>query len=45
MITCTAQADLAILLILVQADEFDAGISKQGQAKEQIPLAFTLYAK
>ncbi|VVT47149.1 uncharacterized protein SAPINGB_P001567 [Magnusiomyces paraingens] len=42
MITGTSQADCAILIIAAGVGEFEAGISKDGQTKEHVLLAFTL---
>ena len=42
MITGTAQADVAILMISSAPGEFEAGISSEGQTKEHALLAFTL---
>lgn len=42
MITGTAQADLAVLMISSKSGEFEAGISKDGQTKEHAILAYTL---
>ena len=42
MITGTAQADVAILMISSAPGEFEAGISAEGQTKEHALLAFTL---
>ena len=42
MITGTAQADVAILMISSAQGEFEAGISAEGQTKEHALLAFTL---
>lgn len=42
MITGTAQADVAILMISSAQGEFEAGISSEGQTKEHALLAFTL---
>ena len=45
MITGTSQADCAILMIASPQGEFEAGISKEGQTREQALLAFTLGVK
>jgi len=42
MITGTSQADAAILMIASPEGEFEAGISKDGQTREHILLAYTL---
>lgn len=42
MITGTSQADCAILIIAAGTGEFEAGISKDGQTREHVLLAFTL---
>lgn len=42
MITGASQADFAILMIPARAGEYEAAISKDGQAKEHALLAFTL---
>lgn len=42
MITGTAQADVAILVIAAGQGEFEAGISKDGQTREHATLANTL---
>ncbi|CAI6225839.1 unnamed protein product [Periconia digitata] len=42
MITGTSQADCAILVIAAGTDEFEAGISKNGQTREHSLLAYTL---
>lgn len=42
MITGTAQADVAVLMISSAQGEFEAGISAEGQTKEHALLAFTL---
>ena len=43
MITGTSQADCAVLIVAV--GEFEAGISKNGQAREHALLAYTLGVK
>ncbi|KAA6312901.1 MAG: putative translation elongation factor-1 alpha, partial [Streblomastix strix] len=40
--TGTSQADAALLLAVVNQDEFEAGISKDGQTREHALLAYTL---
>merc|ERR1712179_263265 len=45
MITGTAQADCAILIIASSMGEFEAGISKNGQTREHALLAYTLGVK
>merc|ERR1739847_138197 len=45
MITGTAQADCAILIIASSTGEFEAGISKNGQTREHALLAYTLVVK
>jgi elongation factor 1-alpha len=45
MITGTSQADIAILVIPAPSGEFEAAISKNGQAREHALLAFTLGVK
>lgn len=45
MITGTSQADLAVLIIASPSGEFEAGISKNGQTREHVLLAFTLGVK
>lgn len=42
MITGTSQADCAILIVAGAANEFEAGISKNGQTREHALLAYTL---
>jgi elongation factor 1-alpha len=42
MITGTSQADCAILIIAGGVGEFEAGISKDGQTREHVLLAYTL---
>lgn len=42
MITGTSQADAAILIVPAAKGEFEAAISKEGQAREHSLLAFTL---
>ncbi|KYG40774.1 hypothetical protein M433DRAFT_159938 [Acidomyces richmondensis BFW] len=45
MITGTSQADCAILVIAAGTGEFEAGISKDGQTREHVLLAYTLGVK
>ena len=45
MITGTSQADCAILIVAAGVGEFEAGIAKNGQAREHALLAFTLGVK
>ncbi|GFQ05770.1 elongation factor 1-alpha [Phtheirospermum japonicum] len=45
MITGTSQADCAVLIIDSTTGGFEAGISKDGQTREQALLAFTLGVK
>merc|ERR1711909_179176 len=45
MITGTAQADCAILIIASSTGEFEAGISKNDQTREHALLAYTLGVK
>jgi len=45
MITGTSQADVALLVIPAGKGEFEAAISKEGQAREHALLAFTLGVK
>lgn len=45
MITGTSQADCAILIIAAGTNEFEAGISKDGQTREHALLAYTLGVK
>ncbi|CAD8104882.1 unnamed protein product [Paramecium sonneborni] len=45
MITGTSQADVALLMIASPAGEFEAGISKEGQTREHVLLAYTLGVK
>ncbi|PPR95863.1 hypothetical protein GOBAR_AA24805 [Gossypium barbadense] len=45
MITGTSQADCAILIINSTTGGFEAGISKDGQTREHVFLAFTLGVK
>lgn len=45
MITGTSQADCAILIVAAIANEFEAGISKNGQTREHALLAYTLGVK
>ena len=45
MITGTAQADCAILVIAATKGEFEAGISNEGQTREHLLLAYTLGVK
>ena len=42
MITGTAQADVAILVVSAAPKEFEAGISAEGQTREHALLAYTL---
>jgi len=42
MITGTSQADAAVLMISAASGEFEAGISKGGQTREHVLLAYTL---
>jgi elongation factor 1-alpha len=45
MITGTSQADVAILVVPAATGEFEAAVSKNGQAREHALLAFTLGVK
>ncbi|KAF3825570.1 hypothetical protein GH733_005552 [Mirounga leonina] len=45
MITGTSQADCAVLMVAAGVGEFEAGISKNGQTREQALLASTLGVK
>ncbi len=45
MITGTSGADVAILVIATSIGEFEAGISKEGQTREHVLLAFTMGVK
>jgi elongation factor 1-alpha len=45
MITGTSQADCALLMIASPQGEFEAGISKEGQTREHVLLAYTLGVK
>merc|ERR1712054_234657 len=45
MITGTAQADCAVLIVAASTGEFEAGISKNGQTREHALLAYTLGVK
>ena len=45
MITGTSQADVAMLVVPAAGGEFEAAISKDGQAREHALLAFTLGVK
>jgi len=45
MITGTSQADVAMLVIPAATGEFEAAISKEGQAREHALLAYTLGVK
>jgi len=45
MITGTSQADCAVLCVASGTGEFEAGISKNGQTREHMLLAFTLGVK
>ena len=42
MITGTSQADCSLLMVSANEGEFETGISKSGQTKEHLLLAFTL---
>ncbi len=42
MITGTAQADSALLVVAATKGEFEAGISSDGQTREHLLLAYTL---
>mgnify|MGYP001342234905 CR=1 FL=1 len=45
MITGTSQADVALVMVASPEGEFEAGISKEGQTREHILLAYTLGVK
>ncbi|XP_055538260.1 elongation factor 1-alpha-like [Wyeomyia smithii] len=45
MITGTSKADCAVLIVAAAVGEFETGISKGGQTREHISLAFTLGVK
>merc|ERR1712168_923794 len=45
MITGTSQADCAVLIVAAGVGEFEAGISKNGQTRENALLAYTLGVK
>ena len=45
MITGTSQADVAILVVSAPPGEFEVGISKNGQTREHLLLAYTLGVK
>ncbi|KAF7469094.1 Hypothetical predicted protein [Marmota monax] len=45
MITGTSQVDCAVLIVAAGVDEFEAGISKNGQTCEHTLLAYTLGVK
>ncbi|OAF64796.1 hypothetical protein A3Q56_07496 [Intoshia linei] len=45
MITGASQADIAILVVAATPNEFEAGISPEGQTREHALLAFTLGIK
>lgn len=45
MITGTSQADFALLIVAAGTGEFEAGISKTGQTREHVLLAYTLGVK
>ncbi|KAK1327293.1 hypothetical protein QTO34_015001 [Cnephaeus nilssonii] len=45
MIIGTSQADCAVLIVAAGVGEFQAGISKNGQAREHALLAYTLGVK
>ncbi|XP_078670777.1 elongation factor 1-alpha-like [Branchiostoma floridae x Branchiostoma belcheri] len=45
MITGTSQADCAVLVVAASTDEFEAGISKNGQTREHVLLAYALGVK
>eukprot|EP00828_Plagiopyla_frontata_P027947 TRINITY_DN3622_c0_g1_i1.p2 TRINITY_DN3622_c0_g1~~TRINITY_DN3622_c0_g1_i1.p2 ORF type:complete len:302 (-),score=34.84 TRINITY_DN3622_c0_g1_i1:367-1272(-) len=45
MITGTSQADCALLMVASPQGEFEAGISKDGQTREHVLLAYTLGVK
>ena len=41
----TSQADCAVLIVSAGVNEFEAGISKNGQTREHALLAYTLGVK
>jgi elongation factor 1-alpha len=45
MITGTAQADVAMLMVASPSGEFESGISEKGQTREHALLAYTLGVK
>uniref|UniRef100_A0A452QYL9 Elongation factor 1-alpha n=1 Tax=Ursus americanus TaxID=9643 RepID=A0A452QYL9_URSAM len=45
MITGTSQADCAVLIVASGVGEFESGISKHGQTREHVLLAYTLGVK
>lgn len=45
MITGTAQADAALLIVAATKGEFEAGISSEGQTRQHLLLAYTLGVK
>ncbi|KYO45187.1 hypothetical protein Y1Q_0014653 [Alligator mississippiensis] len=45
MLTATAQADAAVLVVSAAPGEFEAGVSRQGQTREHALLAYTLGVK
>ncbi|XP_027028891.1 elongation factor 1-alpha-like [Tachysurus fulvidraco] len=45
MITGTSQADAALLVVSAAKGEFEAGISRNGQTREHVLLAYTLGVK
>ncbi|XP_004394822.1 PREDICTED: elongation factor 1-alpha-like [Odobenus rosmarus divergens] len=45
MITGTSQADCAVLIVASGVGEFESGISKNGQTREHVLLAYTLGVK
>ena len=45
MITGTAQADCAVLIVAAGVVEFEASVSKNGQTREHALLAYTLHVK
>lgn len=45
MITGTSQADAAVMIVAAGVGEFESGISKAGQTREHLLLAFTLGVK
>ncbi|XP_064445841.1 elongation factor 1-alpha, somatic form-like [Mirounga angustirostris] len=45
MITGTSQADCAVLIVASGVGEFESGISKDGQTREHVLLAYTLGVK